>query len=229
MSVTEQLDDLRAAIEFVRNRKEISREKVILWGTSAGANYGIIIAGEDVKIVGVIAQCGAFDHKEDSKLAVEREGYGFFVRMFVHGQRDKGRSRFGLSRHVIPPYGRPGTTAFLRTPGTFEGAQRLGMESENFKNEVCAGFMLMPHGPSPLKSAENVLCPVQILVCEKDEIISPKSHVRLQEILGDKAIVLKYPIGHFDIYEGEYFERAVEDQLEFIRSILKKHVDESKF
>ncbi len=216
LSTTEQLDDLRAAVEYARSREEIDDEKIILWGTSAGAIYGIIIAGEDEKIAGVIAQCGSFDSKEDSKLAVKREGIGFFLKMFIHAQRDKGRSRFGLSRHIIPAYGVPNSTAFLRTKGVFDGVQRLAVDSKYFINEVCAGFMLMPRAQNPLISAENVKCPVQLLVCEKDEIISPKSHLKIEKILGEKAEVKLYPIGHFDIYFDENFEKAVKDQLAFI-------------
>ncbi|MEA3424192.1 MAG: alpha/beta hydrolase [Bacillota bacterium] len=219
LSATKQLDDLRAAIEYARSREDIDDEKIVLWGTSAGASYGIVIAGEDEKIAGVVAQCGSFDNKEDSKLAFKREGIGFFLKLFIHAQRDKGRSRFGLSRHIIPAYGVPNSTAFLRTQGVFDGVQRLAVDSKYFINEVCARFMLMPHAPNLLIRAINVRCPVQLLVCEKDEIVSPKSHLKIEKVLGDKVEVKLYPIGHFDIYFDEDFEKAVKDQLAFIEGV----------
>lgn len=220
LSVREQLDDLREAIKYVRGRQEVDPEKIILWGTSAGANYGIVIAGENESITGVIAQCGAYDHKEDSRVGMERDGFLFYLKLFIHGQRDKGRSRFGLSRHMLPAYGKPDTVSFFTTPGVFEGAQKLAEESENFTNEVCAGFLLMPHGPDVLECAVHVKCPVLIQVCEKDEIISPKSHVKLVNILKDKAEVHTYPIGHFDIYHGEHYEKAIETQLAFVEKLV---------
>jgi hypothetical protein len=39
-------------------------------------------------------------------------------------------------------------------------------------------------------------------------------------LLGTYADARYYPIGHFDIYRGEYFERAVTEQIAF----LKKHL-----
>ena len=219
-SATEQLDDLRAAIEYARNREGIDADKIILWGTSAGANYGIIIASEDKNIQAIIAQCGAFDHKEDSKLGLEKEGLGFYLRLFVHAQRDKGRSRFGLSRHIIPTYGRPGSFAFLRGAGVYEGVEHLAKDSKYFSNDICAAFMVTPHAPNSLLLAKNVQCQTLILVCENDGIVSPKSHLKLVEILGEKAEVKLYPIGHFDIYFDQDFEKAVGDQITFIRRIL---------
>jgi hypothetical protein len=40
------------------------------------------------------------------------------------------------------------------------------------------------------------------------------------EINGTKAQVIKYPIGHFDIYKGENFEKAVKEQIYFVKKIL---------
>ncbi len=176
----EQLDDLRGAIAYARNRDEIDPDKIVLWGTSAAGNYGILIASEDRRIAGVIAQCGAYDHDEDSKLWKEKgDGIGFFLKLFVHAQRDKGRSRFGLSRHKISAYGKPGTTAMFRGKGVFEGAERLAADSINFKNEICAGFLVMPQVGDPIKAAEQVKAPLLMLVCEYDEILSPKSHIKM--------------------------------------------------
>jgi len=216
----EQIEDLKGAITYARSRKEIDSDKIVIWGTSAAGNYGILIASEDNRVAGVIAQCGAYDHEEDSKLYKERgDGMGFFLKLFVHAQRDKGRSRFGLSRHMISAYGMPGTTAMFRGKGVFEGAEHLAKDSVNFKNEICAGFLVMPQPKDPLKIAEKVKVPVLMLVCAYDEIVSPKSHVKMVEILGNLGEIKSYPIGHFDIYEGSNFETAVNDQLNFLKRV----------
>lgn len=211
-----QIDDLKAAIHYMRSREDVDNRKIFLWGTSAGANYGILVASEDTELAGIIAQCGSFDHKEDSRLYLEQEGMGFFMKLMVHGQRDKGRSRFGLTPHVFPAYGKPGTTAMLTAPGAIEGMARLAEGSTTFKNEMCARLSLMPHAKDPLKVAQEIKCPVQIFVCEKDTLVSPRSHLKLVEILGEKAEVISYPIGHFDLYFDESFEKAVGEQIRFI-------------
>lgn len=211
-----QIDDLKGAVEYVTSREDV--EKIVLWGTSAGAAYGINIASFNHDITAVIAQCGAFDHKEDNKLYMDREGFGFFLKLFMHGQRDKGRSRFGLSPHVFPAYGKPGTIAMLTAPGAFEGIEELAKESVTFKNEACGRLALLPHMEDPIKLAVNVECPVQVMVCTKDDLVSPKSHVRLVEALNNPE-VREYPIGHFDIYHGEHFEKATDDMIDFLSKL----------
>jgi hypothetical protein len=214
-----QLEDVRASVAYVRRRPEIDPEKIVLWGTSASGGYGLVVAAEDDKIAGIIAQCAGLDHDADSKLFMEREGWGHFLKLFVHAQRDKGRSRFDLSPHTYPIVGKPGTIAMLTAPGALAGYTNLVQESETFKNEVCARALLLAHGPDPSEAARQVQCPALFLVCEQDNLVAPTSHVKAVDALGEKATVKTYPIGHFDIYEGAHFETAVNDMLAFLRTI----------
>jgi len=219
-SSIKQLEDIKASVEFTRSREEIDPAKIFLWGTSAGGGYGINAAAEDHNICGIIAQCSAFDHKKDDKLVMKREGFSFLLKLIVHAQRDKGRSRFGLSPHMIPLVGAPGSTSFLNAPGALEGYSSLIHESSNFKNELCPRIMLMKQGESSITKAKDVQCPILLLVCEKDNLVAPDSHLKLVEIMKEKVKVVSYPIGHFDIYKGENFETAIRDQISFIKNII---------
>jgi fermentation-respiration switch protein FrsA (DUF1100 family) len=217
-SIPDQLEDCIAAIQYVRDLPEVDPDRVALWGTSAGGGYGLVIAAQDERIACVCAQCSALDSEEAGKLALEREGLGFFLRLFVHAQRDKGRSRFGLSAHRIPIVGKPGSTAMITAPGAFEGYSMLA--SGGLINQVCARVLLMTHGYNPIDHVEQVRCPVLLQFCEKDNLVSMGSGLRSAELLGEYAQVKQYPIGHFDIYFGEHFERAVRDQIEFFEKHL---------
>ncbi|HPQ43822.1 MAG TPA: alpha/beta hydrolase [Syntrophales bacterium] len=219
--VSYQLDDLRAAVDYARSRNEIDAEKIVLWSTSAAGGYGLVIAAEDERIAAVISQCGAIDHKVDGRLYLKREGYCFFLRLFVHAQRDKGRSRFGLSPHTFPIVGRPGSVAMFTAPEAFEGYARLVQSSKTFRNEVCARLFFMKHGPDPVEVSQRVQCPVLFLTCEYDNLAAPDSYKRAAEALGDKAEVISFPIRHFDIYEGEYFEKATGAMISFMKNSLR--------
>jgi cephalosporin-C deacetylase-like acetyl esterase len=214
-----QLEDLRAAIAYARTRTEIDPQKIVLWGTSASGGYGLIIAAEDESIAAVIGQCAGLDHEADSKMFMELEGYAWFFRLFIHAQRDKGRSRLGLSPHKIPIAGLPGSTAMFTAPGAFDGYATLMSDSDTFKNEVCARLLFMGHARDPREAAKDVQCPVLLLVCENDNLVAPGSHIQAAQTLGDKAIVKSFPIGHFDIYEGQYFAQAVDETIAFLQRI----------
>jgi len=211
-----QLEDLKAAISYARSREDV--HDIILWGTSAAASYGLVIASEDHDITAVIAQCGAYDHKVDSKLYTKDLGMGFFLKLFVHGQRDKGRSRFGLSAHKYPAYGKAGSIAMISREGAVEGITLLAKNSTTFVNETCARLALMPHIKDPIKASKDVNCPVMLLVCEEDNLVSPISHVRLLENLKE-PILKKYPVGHFEIYMGKWYEMATDDMIQFLDGV----------
>ncbi len=220
-SVSKQFQDIKAAVKFARARGGIDPERIVIWGTSSSGNYGIAIAVEDKRIAGVIGQSPSLDHEADGKWIVERDGIGWLLKLFVHAQRDKGRSRFGLSPHTFPAVGRPGTTAMHIAPGFFEGYQKIAKDSKTFKNEVCARIMLGSHGPDLFEAAGKVRCPVLFHICEKDVNIAPGSHKKIEKILDKKVKIVRYPIGHFDIYYGSNFEKSVNNQIAFIKKHLK--------
>jgi uncharacterized protein len=220
-SFSSQLEDCKAAIAFVRSLKQINPDKIAIWGTSAGGGYGLAIAAQnksDEKIACVCAQCASLDTHMDVAMAFKREGPKFFLRLFMHAQRDKGRSRFGLSAHKIPIVGKPGSLAMITAPQALKAYTELAQPG--FINEVCARYFLTSTEFSPIDHAKDVQCPVLIQICEKDNLVSMSSALKTAKILGKYAEVKRYPIGHFDIYSGEHFERSVEDQVEFF----KKHL-----
>ncbi len=219
-SIPKQLEDIKAAIKFARSRSEVDPEKIAIWGTSASGSYGIMISAEDKKIAAVIGQAASLDHELDGNMIVERDGIGWLLKLIVHAQRDKGRSRFGLSPHRYPAVGKPGTTALHLAPGAYEGYEKIAKNSKTFKNEICARILFDSHGPDLFESAEKVSCPVLLHVCEKDNLIAPGSHEKIEKIMGKRVRIVKYPIGHFDIYFGENFNKGVKDQIAFLKKNL---------
>lgn len=216
MWIPYQLEDYTAAIEYARGLPEIDPARIALWGTSASGGYGIVIAARDQKIACVVGQCPGLDPHASGKKLVKEMGIRHFLRLFFHGQRDMIRYRFGLSPHTIPIVGKPGSLAFFTISEAYEGYSNV--ESESFVNEVCARIMLRSHGFRPVEHAKNANCPILIQICENDALVAIGAETEKE--LKKYADVKYYPIGHFDIYAGDNFERAVSDQLDFF----KKHL-----
>ncbi len=212
-SVNRQIEDLLAAVNYIKNREEIDEDNIAIWGTSAAGGYGIIAAAKDKDIKCIIGQCPGLDNDDNSDV-FKREGIGFFIELFMHAQRDKGRSRFNLSSHTIPIVGKPHTTAMHTAPGAYKGYNELA--TDNFKNEVCARLILMRH-LNPIDFAGKIECPALFQICENDQFVSAQTYEKAEKILDEKAKFIKYPIGHFDIYKGENFEQAVNEQIKFLK------------
>ncbi|MBU8934278.1 MAG: alpha/beta fold hydrolase [candidate division Zixibacteria bacterium] len=211
-----QLEDHEEAIKYARSRKEVDPARIALWGTSGGGGYGIVIAAKDKDIACVVSHCAGLDHKASMKMFRRTLGIRHLLRLIVHAQRDLMRSRLGLSPHKIPIVGKPGTMAFFPTSDAYDGYSKVG--SESFVNEVCARIILRSHGFNPVKHIRNVSCPVLIQICDHDSLAPIGTET--EEELRKYAEVKRYPIGHFDIYIGSHFEKAVGDQLEFFKNHL---------
>jgi fermentation-respiration switch protein FrsA (DUF1100 family) len=213
-----QLEDWSAAIKYARGLKEIDPEKIALWGTSMSGGHVIVTAAKDNRIACVVAQCPGLDGHASGEMFLKRVGIGFAFRVLMHGQRDYLRSWFGLSPHKIPIVGKPGSIACLTTPDAYSGYRKFA--PDNFINEVCARILLRADKYRPVKQAKNVRCPVLLQICEYDSIIPRSAAEETEKQLGKYAEAIYYPIGHFEIYIGNNFKKAVSDQLAF----LKKHL-----
>jgi pimeloyl-ACP methyl ester carboxylesterase len=216
MLIRYQLEDYSAAVEYARSLKEIDPARVAVWGTSASGGYGIVIAAKDKNIACVVAQCPGLDHRASEERFKKELGIKHILRLVVHGQRDIMRSRLGLSPHKIPIVGKPGTMAFLPLADAYEGYSKH--VSADFVNEICPRVVLRSHGYRPDKHIHNVRCPVLIQICDHDSLAPIRAATEKE--LRKHAEVTRYPIGHFDIYIGDDFERSVNDQLDF----LKRHL-----
>ncbi len=213
-----QLADWKAAVAYARDLPEVAPDRVALWGSSASGGHVLVTAASDARIACVSAQCPSLDARDDARGLRGQVGPVGLLRLVMHAQRDMLRSRFGLSPHRIPIVGPPGSVAMLAAPGAYEGYSAIA--PEGFVNEVCARIVLRASAYRPIERAKEVRCPVLIQVCDRDALVSPRSAEQTAEILGDRAELVRYPIGHFDIYRGAPFETAVRDQIAFFEKHL---------
>jgi len=208
-----QLEDWLAAITHARGLKEIDPARIALWGTSMSGGHVVVTAAKDKDIACVSAQCPGLDGRASAIMAYKREGINF--RMIIHGQRDLFRSWLGLSPHKIPIVGRPGTIALMATSDAYDFFEKC--TPDDFINEVCARIIIRGDKYRPGKQAHKVRCPVLLQICDHDSFTPKSAAEEAEKKLGKYAEVKHYPIGHFDIYSGDNFERSVSDQLDFFK------------
>ena len=83
------------------------------------------------------------------------------------------------------------------------------------RNEVAARIALHVASYRPARQAGRIRCPILFCVADHDALTAPGPVLRAAS-KAPRAEVKHYPIGHFDIYIGEWFERAVADQTDFL-------------
>jgi fermentation-respiration switch protein FrsA (DUF1100 family) len=215
-----QLEDYSAAVEYARGLEEIDADRIALWGTSLSGGHVIVTAARDQRIACVVAQCPWLDGRAATIEGMRQGGIGQLFRLVPHAQRDLVRSFLGLSPHVIPLVGRPGTVAVMPMTEAWDALEELA--PDDFVNQACARILIRMDKYRPVTQAGKVRCPVLLQMCDND-VRDPEHFVaETEKRLGALAEVIHYPIAHFDIYLGDGFERGVRDQLAFFRKHLER-------
>jgi pimeloyl-ACP methyl ester carboxylesterase len=215
-----QLEDYAVAVEYARSLGEVDPSRIALWGTSLSGGHVLVVAARDERIACAVAQCPWLDGFAAARMGYKLRGLRQGLRLLSHGQRDFVRSWFGLSPHKIPIIGKKGTVAVLPFSEAYEAFTSLA--PEGFINEVCARILIRMDKYRPIKKARSVRCPVLLQICDTDEPIPLNTIEESARKMGRQSEVKHYPIGHFDIYTGENFERSVNDQLQFLKRHLSK-------
>lgn len=218
ISIPRQLQDWAAAITFSRHQTNIDPRRIALWGTSLSGGHVVITAARDPSIAAIAAQCPMMDGRASTQMARRASGPGNFMRLGFAAINDALRAFFGLRPKYVPLVAPHGGLAAMASADAYEGYTALVQPT--WRNEVAARLFLSFPFYRPLSYAKAVECPSLILVCLKDSVASTRATEAVAARIGDKARLLKLPIGHFDIYKGEWFERSNEEQVTFFKDAL---------
>lgn len=116
--------------------------------------------------------------------------------------------------------GPPGSMAMLTTPDAVAGFESiLPADPVGFEPAVAARIVLQLRSDRPAAKAAMVQCPLLVCVREHDAIAPPRPAIRVAEE-APRGELLVYPIGHFDLFTGSWFDQVVGDQVLFLRRIL---------
>ncbi|MFZ6028491.1 MAG: hypothetical protein ACOYYS_12315 [Chloroflexota bacterium] len=91
---------------------------------------------------------------------------------------------------------------------------------DGYVNATPARVMFDASRYRPILRVQEIRHPVLFQVADRESLVSNRVVEEAARILGEYAEVKPYPIGHFDIYTGEHFERSVSDQVRFLQACI---------
>ena len=211
-SIPKQLQDWQAAVDFARKLPGV--ERIALWGTSFSSGHVLTTASRNPEIAAVIAQNPMVDGRAAFLQAARRVGAWMVLKTTLLALADAVRGVMGRPPLTMPIAARPGELGFLTAPDSLPGYS--AMAPVYARNEVSARMALTTAGYRPNQVALH--CPLLLQICQNDTVAPVFAALELGRRL--HAEVETYPIGHFDIYFGDYFERCVQSQVRFLREHL---------
>lgn len=221
---TRHLEDWDAAIAYVKTADEIDTKRIALWGTSFSGGHAVVEAAKYPEILAVVAQVPFTDG-----LSTVWHNYILGDPIFAfkgtyHGIADVFASIFTNHRHNVRVAGRPGEAfAMMSKPDSMAGVLRLsGVEENVFEsNNYCPGNIVFTLAfYRPIHHADDVACPALIIGAENDTLFPPDGPKKMADMMKN-ATYIGLPMGHFDPYVGETFEKTVVIMGNFLMKNLK--------
>jgi pimeloyl-ACP methyl ester carboxylesterase len=219
LSIAEQLQDYAAAIAFARTLEGVDPERIVVWGTSFSGGHAVAAAVADGRVAAAVSQVPAMDGVQTLLNLIRYAGPGLLARLTYAGLRDALASASARPPVTVPVVGPPGSLAAMSTPDAESGY--LAIAGPSARNEVAARVMLRAGSYRPGRQADRLPCPLLVQIADKDSVAPPQAARDAAWLATGRAEVRTYPIGHFDIYSGAPFERAVADQLHFLSRHLR--------
>jgi uncharacterized protein len=215
LSIKRQLRDYAAAIAHARTLEGVDPERIVLWGYSYSGGHVVAAAVADGRVAAVISVLPAMDGLASLLTLARYAGVGQLARLTLLGLRDQLAALLGRPPVMAPVVGAPGTVAAMSSPDAEPGFRAVA--GPTWRNEVAARIALSAGSYRPGLQADRLPCPLLVQIGDRDAIAPAKpAHDAAFRATG-RAEVRTYPIGHFDVCVGEPFERAVADQLHFLR------------
>jgi uncharacterized protein len=212
-NIPDQHADIHAAIDHANGLEAIDSKRMVLFGTSFGGGHALIVGAARADLAAVIAQCAVVD----GWAAAIKAPPVLALRWMIAGLADQIRSVLGRQPYYIKLAGEPGQLAIMTAPGA-EAAYLAMIEGPSpWRNLIAARFILRTAFFRPIRHARHIASKLLMVVTDKDEICPP-SVIAKAARLAPRGEAIHFDAGHFDIYFGEFFDRAIDAVLAFLET-----------
>ena len=210
----EQVDDICNAITWLIAQTEVDASRVGLWGTSFGGAHVPYVAGINTRVKAAVAQVG-FDTGERFLLSARNEAEQADLRQQLDDDR-RQRVLTGQGSYIDP---------FERALSNPTASGFLGKALQSYPHMRCllswqTWEKTLEYRPLDVvdKISPRALL---LLAAEHDTVCPPSGYQKLYECAGEPKKLITYPISHYDIYEGQWFEESSSQAVAWFDAYLK--------
>jgi pimeloyl-ACP methyl ester carboxylesterase len=208
-------DDYRAAVAFASAMDGADPRRIVLWGTSWSGGHSVYVAAANPTIAAVIAQNPDVDGIRTLREIWRYAGVAQQIRLTLAGLQDLIRSHRGQEALMVPTVAPPGELGAMTSEESEPGMRAIA--GPTWRNEVTARAILAEWGNRAITQMDKLHCPILIQIADRDSVAPAAAARDAAWRAKGRVEVREYPCAHFDIYLGEWRERAIADQLHFLR------------
>jgi len=211
--------DWHNAIDHVSKLDGIDPTRLALWGSSFSGGHVLQLASEGLPIAAVMAQVPHINGIATARNIPLKN----LLRMTVSGLADSIGSMVGY-QHYSPVVGKPGDYATMTSEECWDGWFSIVPEHSQWQNKVLSRAFLKLPLYSPSRRAAKIHIPALIIAGKNDSITPAKTARNMAEEIS-QGEYHELPCNHFQVYTGEFLDRARAIQLAFLDKHLSGNSD----
>jgi pimeloyl-ACP methyl ester carboxylesterase len=208
-------EDYEVAVEFARGLEGVDPDRIVVWGTSWSGGHVVYIAAEDERIAAVISQTPDLDGLQTTREISRYSSLGQQLRVTLQGAKDAWRMIREEPPLMLPLVSPPGELAAMSSEDAEPGYRAIA--GPTWRNEITARAAFGEYTNRAVTRMERVRCPILVQIADRDSVAPPAAARAAAWRAKGRVEVREYPCEHFAIYVGEWRERAIADQLHFLR------------
>ena len=211
LSVKRQLQDWASAVRFAKQNAQVDGNNVIIWGSSFSGGHVLKTAANVSGVAGVMSQC-PFTNGIASSLALHPLS---LMKVSLAATLDVLTMPFRKTPVMVDLAGNPGDGALMTAHDVMEGYNGIKPADSDIPGYVAARFGFEISRYFPGRSAAKVSAPTLLIACLRDTVAPVKPTLKYAKQLKQGSLI-ELDTGHFDIYRGEWFEKVVAIQLDWL-------------
>ena len=209
------VQDWQEAISHVRKRSDVDGTRIALWGSSFSGGHVIICAAADLDIKAVVSQVPFVSGWSSSRV----KSFPDILLSTIYGTYDVIRGFWGLSPHYSAVIAHPGSFAAMNTAESYPGYMAIADKDSGWENQMASRAFIKVSMYSPIRKAKQVKAPTLVMAGRDDSLIPVKAVEKMAKRLPRGELIVM-DCNHFEPYTGQFFEKFVKKQSEFLETHL---------
>lgn len=208
---TSQINDILNIILFIKRDEDLKANKLLLWGTSLGGLYVLKIAALKEEISGVYAQITFANGLRNNTVGLDKDG----IEKYVNQIENMKYKEISENKKLLLP--------LKKLLSDEQSKNFLEIYKDIFPVLMNTKLSLATIKHINELSVDNDLASIKVPVllgkAKNDIVNSPEEMNIIFNKLNSEKKLLEYDCGHYEIYEGNVFNVAIEEQINWFTKI----------
>lgn len=211
VSLSDQQNDWKTVIHYLKSHKSLSSRKLVLWGTSLSGGYVLSLAAEFKNIYAVIEQMPYVDGNATAK----NYPIQYLPKALKLSSQDYMGAKVGLTSKTLPIIS-VDSLCIMPSQNCYHGFMSIIHPDYYWSGEVPARVFFNLIRYRPILTLCSIQIPVLFIAAKRDDWIPIESSREAATNIAPFVDYYEWDIAHFEIYHGVWLEKAISTQLAFL-------------